>query len=198
MIIITGWRSTIAVEFRGMIQKMDESFRADSYDVPVTADRYLFAAGVMDGKRALDITDADAALMLRVNFTDIVRACDRILEVNTRARICIIGSESGYRGSYDQVYAAAKAGIHAYVETTRLRHPQQQLVAIAPTIIEDSGMTRRRTDIERLTERMLQHPKRRYLSAREVAAMAVHLLYVDDGYTTGTVIRMHGGGLWQR
>ena len=31
------------------------------------------------------------------------------------------------------------------------------------------------------------------LTAMEVAKMVYFLLYVDRGYTTGTIVRMHGG-----
>ena len=57
-----------------------------------------------------------------------------ILATNPSARICIIGSESAYRGSFDGTYAKSKAAIHRYVEATPT-HGQQQLVAISPGII---------------------------------------------------------------
>ena len=116
---------------------------------------------------------------------------NRILATNSAARICVIGSESGYRGSYDGTYAEAKAVLHHYIEATCLR-PGQQLVGISPGIIADAGMTTRRMDTENLARRLEEHPKRRFLVAREVARMAQTLLY-DQPYISGTIIRMHGG-----
>jgi hypothetical protein len=55
-------------------------------------------------------------------------------------------------------------------------------------------MTLRRDDTENLERRREEHPKKRFLTSLEVAKMVHHLLYVDEGYTTGTVIRMNGGG----
>ena len=54
-------------------------------------------------------------------------------------------------------------------------------------------MTERRQDVENLQHRQEKHPKRRFLEAAEVARMIHFLLYVDEGYTTGVVIRMNGG-----
>ncbi len=54
-------------------------------------------------------------------------------------------------------------------------------------------MSTRRKDVDNLERRRTEHPKERFVSSAEVAAMVHHVLYVDAGYTTGTVIRMHGG-----
>jgi NAD(P)-dependent dehydrogenase (short-subunit alcohol dehydrogenase family) len=71
--------------------------------------------------------------------------------------------------------------------------PQQQIVCVSPGIIEDAGMTVRREDRVNLARRRDMHPKRRFLRAIEVARMIHFLLYVDEGYTSGVVIRMNGG-----
>ena len=54
-------------------------------------------------------------------------------------------------------------------------------------------MTLRRTDRDRLERRAAKHPKRRFLDAADVARLVHFLLYVDRGYVSGCVIRMHGG-----
>lgn len=156
------------------------------------ADRYVLAAGVLYSKRIVEQTREEIETCLRVNLTDTMRLCESILEGNPAARICVIGSESGYRGSYDQTYAAAKAGLHQYVETRKVGK-RQQLVAVAPHIIADSGMTRRRVDYEECMRRAEETPRGRYITAIEVARMVHFLLYVDQGFTNNTVVRMHGG-----
>lgn len=160
---------------------------------PPLAQRYLFAAGVLHGLPITGQTRDHLAETAWANFHEVARACERIIAGNDGARICVIGSESAYTGSYDAAYAGAKAALHAYVETRRLRSPLQQLVCVAPTVISDAGMTLRREDHLALRARADAHPKKRWLLAREVAAMVKFLLYDDAGYTTGVVIRMHGG-----
>lgn len=195
MIIITGWNSRIAEEFRACLPQhsaFEFTRRAPHDDVPTSSDRYLFCHGLLRSKRSWEQSLDEVAEGYRANCTSIIEACDRIIATRDDARICIIGSESAYRGSYDGVYAAAKADLHGYVETVRLRTPEQQIVAISPGIIADAGMTTRREDIDNLERRRAEHPKGRFLRSREVADMAAFLLFEAE-YVSNFVVRMHGG-----
>lgn len=136
------------------------------------------------------LTDDDVDAW-RVNFHEVALLCDYVLEHNPAARICLMGSESAYRGSHCQPYAIAKGALHRYVESRRVL-ATQQLVAISPGIISDAGMTTRREDQARVAQRAVDHPKGRHVSSAEVAALAYYLLYLDRGYLSGVVIRMHG------
>ena len=191
MVVITGWNSKIAEEFRDICA--DETVRGAPLDpdLPLTAERYLFCQGLLRPKKMQDQTEAERTLGFEVNLDSIVRACDAVLAVNDTARICIIGSESAYRGSFDDVYAVSKMLIHSYVERKPLK-PGQQIVAISPGIIEDAGMTLRRKDQDALAFRRAAHPMKRFLMSREVAELAHHLLF-HQPYIRNSVIRMNGG-----
>lgn len=197
-VVITGWNTTIAKAFRaGTTEEcvrgdLRPSISGETRSFPLTKERYLFCQGLLRPKAADEQTAEEAAEGMDVNWVSIQNACSLILSRNLSARICIIGSESAYRGSYDGIYADAKRGIHEFVETRRLPSPKQQLVAISPGIIEDAGMTQRRADKSNLLRRRTEHPMKRFLTAQEVADMARTLLY-DQPYISGTVIRMHGG-----
>lgn len=161
--------------------------------MPPDAVRYLFCQGLLTGKAYPDQTEQEIVDGYHVNYTWIANQCDRIFDANARARVCLIGSESGFAGSYDPVYAEAKRQLHLYTENKRLRTPDQQLVCIAPSIIADAGMTIRRKDVADLERRMEAHPKQRFLRADEVAGLIHHVLYIDQGYLSGVTIRMNGG-----
>ena len=189
---ITGWSTTIAAEFR-LIQSPAIQLCREvvcRQDIDLTHSRYLFCQGLLRPKRMQDQTEAERVEGFEVNLDSIVRACDAVLAVNESARICIIGSESAYKGSYDDVYAVSKMLIHSYVERKPLK-PGQQIVAISPGIIEDAGMTLRRKDKDKLDMRREAHPMGRFLKSREVAELAHHLLF-HQPYIRNTVIRMHG------
>jgi NAD(P)-dependent dehydrogenase (short-subunit alcohol dehydrogenase family) len=197
-ILVTGIRTTI-------IQELIKLLPADSgavwfdYEKPIIGDahRYVFAAGVLYNKPLSEQTGDEIAESLFVNMVNVITACEYLLEHDPHARICVIGSKAGEAGSYDQTYAAAKAGIHNYVRNARIIQ-DQQIVCIAPTIIMDSGMTRRRNNegIKALEMRRKKHPKKRYLQAIEVARLIYFLLYIDQGFITNTVIKMKGGPGW--
>lgn len=193
MLIVTGWNSAIVQALLPMLPIEERVERADCHAVGTYGDRYVFAAGLLRPKPFIEQTEEEIGETFMVNAGSVIIACERILAHSPRARICVIGSESGFAWSYDGAYAAAKSALHRYVETKKLRTPSQQLVAIAPSIIGDAGMTTRRTDVENLAEREAQHPKRRFLKAAEVAQLVHFCLYQDEGYLSGTVIRMNGG-----
>jgi len=168
---------------------------AEEFDVgaiPVDLDRYVLAAGLLLPKRISDQSFAESARSLAINLTSTVRICEHLLTGNPRARIAVLGSES-FRGSFDTTYFLAKAGVNAYVQQRRLPHPGQQLVVVSPTIILDSGMTRRRHDPDRVAERAARAPKHRFLRAAEVSRLLHYVLYVDEGMLTNTVVSLNGG-----
>lgn len=194
MIAIRGAGSKIAQRLIALLPPNEEiAIIPRGGLVFANADRYFFCQGLLRSRAAAAQSTDEIAEGMAVNACQIIRACDALLAGNTRARICVMGSESGISGSYDGTYAIAKTRLHAYVEGKRLEHLGQQLVCVAPGIIGDAGMTTRRRDHENLARRLACHPKRRFIDADEVAKLVHFLLYQDRGYISGTVIRMHGG-----
>lgn len=180
MIAVTGYNTTIVqslIALCGVTQvkriDSDLSLPDCTFKIPTGADKFVLAAGVLCGKRLMELTPDDVQRMLSVNLVNTMRLCETILESKPRARICVIGSESGFKGSYDTLYAVSKAGLHKYVETRKVG-PKQQLVAIAPHIILDSGMTRARADYNDLLFQKAHG--RKFTTAIEVAGMARFLL----------------------
>lgn len=197
-IVITGSNSEIAKRFVELSGHLDHtSFvfinSSDIFDC-WDADNYFFCQGFLAGKNSSDITPEEYDKTWESNYHSIVRSCDRIIDSNEKARICILGSESGFRGSYDTTYAESKKAIHKYIEDTKLKFPAQQLVGIAPHIVEDTKMTWNRKDTDNLNNKRNNHPMKRFVYAREVAELAFTLLY-DQPYINRTIIRMHGGNL---
>lgn len=193
MIAIAGMATTIADAFLDLIEGKDEHQPFRLPEPPLAADRYLILVGYLAGQAIGHMSVEQRSRTWEANFALQAETIDLILEKHTTARICVIGSDSGFTGSFDMAYAGAKAAMHLYIETKHLWAPGQQLVGIAPSIIMDSGMTQRRRSLDGLTARLEKHPKERFLSAAEVAKLAHFLLYEDQGYISGTVIRMHGG-----
>ena len=192
MLAVTGYRSNIITELRKLLPTDEAMTRIDTFDNPPVVDRYVLAGGYLAGKKLLDQNAGEVNATIFANLLKPMALCGSILAENPMARICILGSESGFAWSHDDTYAAAKCAIHKYVETKKLG-PQQQLICIAPSIIRNAGMTERRTDLVNLEQRRLSHPKKRFLQAIEVARLIHFLLYVDEGYLSGQVIRMNGG-----
>lgn len=192
MIAIRGYSSAIAQALVDILP-MDEAVENVPRDgCNVTADRHLFCQGVLYGKPSTEYLEYEIAECFRANYITVKRQCDLIFAANPTARVCVIGSESAFAGSYDDLYAGSKMLLHHYVTTKKLG-PEQQLICIAPSIVGDAGMTTRREDTDNLVSRETSHPKGRFLTCDEVAADIFHYLYVHAGYGTGVVIRLNGG-----
>ena len=190
-LVVTGYGSQIVRELARLIGNVEIKRMIAPNIEGHEADRFLFCAGLLQGRRINDNGLSSNSWI--VNFKAVASACDRILDNNQNARICVIGSESGIVGSYDMAYAGAKAALHMYVENKRVPYRGQQIVCVAPNIIADAGMTTRRRDLDRLKERAERHPKGRFCTSVEVARAIRFLLYEDLGYINNVVIRMNGG-----
>lgn len=176
MLAVTGHGTSIVRELAKLV---DEPFSRiggsghqwfdSDFHVP-QAERFVLAAGVLYGKPVAEQSVYEIATGLAVNLISPMRLCEQILSANDHARICVIGSESGFNGSYDEVYATAKAGLHNYVQTRKVL-PTQQLVCVAPPIISDAGMTIRRDDYPEILK------KRRTVTSQQVALIVKQLLY---------------------
>ena len=193
MIAIRGFASAIAQSLIDLLPDGEEAVPVERGGTNTAAGRHLFCSGLLVPKTIIQRSAAELGESFMANAGRVIAQCDLIIATNDEARICVIGSESGYSWSFDGAYAAAKAGLHRYVETKRLRTSRQQLVCVAPGIIGDAGMTLRRTDTPNLEQRRLAHPKQRWLTSLEVARLVHHVLYVDEGYLSGIAIRMNGG-----
>lgn len=193
MIAIRGFNSSLAQAFLPLLPKGEQVVPVERGTVDTEALRHVFAQGIIRPKKVVEQSAKEIEQSLWVNAMMTIEQCEMIFAANAYARVLVIGSESGFAGSFDGTYAAAKAAVHRYVETKKLRSPGQQLICIAPSIMGDSGMTLARADKDSLVKRVANHPKARFLTLAEVASLMHHVLYIDTGYLSGVVIRMNGG-----
>jgi short-subunit dehydrogenase len=175
LLAVTGLSTSIIRELARLTDEPISRIEGDhawfdtGFHIP-EAERFVLAAGLLVGKPIAQQSALEIENTLTVNLVSPMRICEKILGTNDRARICVIGSESGIFGSYDETYAAAKAGLHNYIQSRRIL-PSQQLVCVAPPIISDAGMTIRRDDYPEILT------KRRTVTSQQVAIVIRQLLY---------------------
>ena len=213
-VLVTGATSQVGQSFCELIRERDievvslgrhagATIRCDLSDIRqidaiateiALADRLFICHGLMKPTPYLHQNAFDICRGMTVNLHATVRIIEHALQRNPHVRIGVVGSESARKGSFDTNYALSKAALHAYVRWRRIEHPCQQLVAIAPSMIGDAGMTTRRSDHGRVRRRTIEHPKARLVLAREVARLS-HVVLFSDGmdYVTNTVIHCNGG-----
>jgi NAD(P)-dependent dehydrogenase (short-subunit alcohol dehydrogenase family) len=160
-------------------------------NLPLDLDCYLICSGYLAGKALEDIDADELRDTWDVNFVSPARFCDRLFALNPAARVAIIGSESGIKGSFDMAYAGAKAAIHLYIQTKKLTG-DQVLVGIAPWIVGDAGMTMRRKDPALLDDLRSATRRGRFITAAEVASVAHTALFGPTPFISNSIIRLKG------
>ena len=161
--------------------------------IPIDSSCYVINVGILNSLNIIDYSEEKAWESINVNCIGVIRLCEHILRNNSAARIIIIGSESGKKGSFDTLYFIAKAALNAYVKERYLNCPEQQLLIISPSTIDDGAMTRARKDQKRLEEYRLNHPKKRFLKMKELSELVSSILEMESSYLTNTEIEFNGG-----
>ena len=154
---------------------------------------YIINMGVLYSKTISCQTIEQIEKSFHINLIAPVRVAEEILSKHRCARIFIIGSESGAKGSFDTSYFLAKSGLRAYVRERALAYPTQQLLLFSPSTISDAYMTTSRTDSKRLAEYLTRTPKGRFLTSDEVAGVVASFLNVEFEYFSNTEIELNGG-----
>jgi NAD(P)-dependent dehydrogenase (short-subunit alcohol dehydrogenase family) len=169
------------------------NFMSEVDNIPLDLDYYLIALGYLIPKRMCEQSKVEVLDSVTINLLFSVLLCEKILDVNKSARILLLGSESGQKGSYDTSYFVSKAGLSQYVKEKHVKFPSQQIVMVSPSLIEDTKMTQERQDLDEVLKQANSLPKKRYLMASEVAELILFLLLSDKGYINNEVIEMNGG-----
>lgn len=159
--------------------------------IPLRFNLYIIASGLLQS-RPIELQKlSDVSDSFLINAAGPVTAAELILKNDSSARIFLIGSESGFKGSFDMSYALSKCSLSVYVRNRRLSE-NQQLLLINPSTIGDLGMTVRRKDVARLNSYMRQHPKKRFLDCQELSQI-ISNLFASSIYLTNTEINVNGG-----
>ena len=157
-------------------------------------DVVVMVAGLLLGK-ALDVYDLDAIdEVMRVNFSGPASVVGRMMPyLNEGSCVVMFSSVSGERGSYDPVYAASKGAIISLVKSLATWHaPRTRFVAVAPGLVEDSGMY-----VEMKPDRQAFHrdavPVGRLITAQDIAKIVFDLTRDHWTHANGTCVRINGG-----
>ncbi len=206
-ILITGGTSKISFHLKKMISKRynifspkrnewdfsNLNFDKKKIDLIKKCDKIFLCHSVLSNKKHLLKSEHEIHQQININLLSKIKICEISLKYNPKARIIIIGSESGIKGSYDIIYALSKASINKYVEERKIFKKEQQLVCVAPSTILDGKMTLRRKDKHNVRKSINNNPKKRGLYSKEISKLIYDLSFSNTDYITNTVINVNGG-----
>jgi len=145
------------------------------------------------------LTDEKWDEALRVNLRSVFLVTREALKLMSRARfgrIVSVSSIAGSIGSFGQSnYAAAKAGISAFMKSVALEYGQKNIRAntVIPGIIETDMTADMKEDFKEAV--LAQIPFRRFGKPEEVAYPICFLLSEAASYINGATMHINGGGL---
>ncbi|OXM67492.1 MULTISPECIES: SDR family NAD(P)-dependent oxidoreductase [Amycolatopsis] len=116
-----------------------------------------------------------------------------------RGGVLVTVASSTWRGSWGQsAYSAAKAGVVSLTRSWALELADYgiRVVCVAPGVVDGAALrtktTARPAHAEYMERLRGQVPLRRFARESEIAATIVHA--IDNGYMTGNVLEVDGGG----
>lgn len=154
---------------------------------------YIFNLGLILPKNIIELSENEIFDSLKINALFTICSCEYILKSNNKARIFIIGSESGRKGSFDTTYFLSKTMLRSYVKQRYLLSPEQQILLVSPSTISDSKMTLSRDDKTRLENYALEHPKGCFVSNKEISRYLCDIIKNNSTYFSNTEIEINGG-----
>ena len=159
----------------------------------ISSDVLILMHSIIIPKPHLKKNFAEKIKQLKVNLLSTLEIVEMALKYNKRAKIFILGSESGKKGSYDIMYALTKTALHKYIEERKILFPDQQLVGIAPSTIIDGRITLKRKDKKNLKRSINLNPKKRGIFSNEISRLIYSLVFFNTNYISNVVIDVNGG-----
>ena len=155
------------------------------------SEKFIIMSGYLQSKKIMEQSRYEITKSFHINSIGPLLFAEYLFQKKSKARLIIIGSESGYKGSYDLSYALSKSSLKLYVKQKKLKK-NQQLLLVSPSTIGDFGMTTRRKDQIRLIEYKEIHPKERFLFSNELTELIINL-FASTIYLTNVEICINGG-----
>lgn len=157
-------------------------------------DIVVFLSGLLPGCNLANYDDALMHQVMGVNFTGQAALLRRLLPyLSDGAVVLMMSSISAERGSFDPIYAAAKAAQIGFVKSLATwLAPKVRFNAIAPGLIEDSTMFNDMAP-DRHVHHLKQTPTGRLTTNDDVAGVIFDLCEPAWSNVNGQVIRINGG-----
>jgi NAD(P)-dependent dehydrogenase (short-subunit alcohol dehydrogenase family) len=115
---------------------------------------------------------------------------------NSNFRLCYISSESAEKGSFDDVYAVAKAATERFIREFVLKNPESRIFGVQPmTILSD--MTLNRTDFDRLREYQ-KNTRKGFVDPSILADCIINLFSEEWKYFSNEIVKINDGKFARR
>lgn len=157
-------------------------------------DGVIVLSGSILGKNLEQTTDEEMAELAAVNLTGPMGLLrDLLPSINPGARILLMSSIAGERGSFDPIYAATKGALIPFAKSLATWLGKRMTVTIvAPGAIEGSRMVNDMS-AERVAHHRAATPTGELVNPQDLARILVDLAHPHWRHANGAVVRINGG-----
>jgi NAD(P)-dependent dehydrogenase (short-subunit alcohol dehydrogenase family) len=155
-------------------------------------DTIVYVSSILRSKRLEEQTPDEWQESFFINTIIPIRIIKYLNENFKNFTFCYLGSESAYKGSYDDTYFLSKNSTQNFIEKFKLKSENSRIFSIAPSTIL-SGMTLRRTDKVRLENYKQLLRNKRFLSVQEVSDIIILLCSTKFAYLSNETINLNFG-----
>ena len=152
----------------------------------------LYTWGLLIPKRFIDQKFSERIMGYIFNFMIPVTLIEKLNTVDITFNFIYISSESAKKGSFDANYAAQKAATEMFIRECNLLNSESLVVAVAPSMIGDAGMTLRRLDTQNVEKAKRNHPKGALLKTEDLVDLIEFLIF-QNTYISNTTLEINGG-----
>ena len=164
----------------------------DGFDQPLHS--FINYAAILPGRTLLGSDHVHLQNLFNINVLTpmlVVRTIEPLLQRGST--VLLLGSIAGFKGSYDDPYAATKGAIHSLVKSLALKFaPDRRVVGLAPGMTQNTRMTDNLIP-GRFDQNLETIPLRQAGDPRDLAQLAYFLLSDACRFMTGNVIDVNGG-----
>tara|TARA_B100001027_G_scaffold31919_1_gene19242 strand:+ start:296 stop:904 length:609 start_codon:yes stop_codon:yes gene_type:complete len=155
-------------------------------------DTVVYMSSILRNKRLENQSESEWTESFLINTIIPIKIIKFLNKNINNFTFCYIGSESAFKGSYDDTYFLSKNSTQKFIEAFRLKSKNSRIFTISPSTIL-SGMTLRRSDTSRLEEYRLKMRNKRFMALDEISKMIISLCSKDFNYLSNETININFG-----
>jgi hypothetical protein len=155
-------------------------------------DIIVYVSSILRNKRLEEQTAEEWHESFFINTILPIRIIKYLNENISNFTFCYLGSESAYKGSFDDVYFLSKNATQNFIEKFKLKSDKSRIFSIAPSTIL-SGMTLRRSDKDRLENYRQLLRNKRFLGVSEISDIIIVLCSSKFAYMSNETININFG-----
>ena len=175
-----------------LIGTIDVLNSSDFSNVFTESDTVIYMSSILRSKRIEDQSNNEWQESFLVNTILPIKIIKYLNEHFEHFTFCYIGSESAYKGSFDDTYFLSKSCTQKFIEKFKLKSEKSRIFTIAPSTVL-SGMTLSRKDAERLEEYKLKIRNKRFIALDEISKIIIELCSDKFFYLSNETININFG-----